>query len=146
MQAEKNNTKQKGEVAEAVVLAELLKLGFTVLLPHGDNQRYDLVVDFRKTFVRLQVRRARLDKKSARLEFTTKSSRWSGKAYRLTYYTKEDVDFFAAWCPGPDKVYIVPIEEAGRSSVTLRLGPTRNGQVKRTRQAVDYELQQGSFD
>lgn len=38
-------TKQKGDVSEAVVLAELVKLGFSVLQPFGDNQSYDLVVE-----------------------------------------------------------------------------------------------------
>ena len=31
-------TKKKGDVTEAVSLAELIKLGFVVLVPFGDNQ------------------------------------------------------------------------------------------------------------
>lgn len=41
------DTKSIGEITEAVVLAEFLKAGFPVLLPFGDNQRYDAVVEVR---------------------------------------------------------------------------------------------------
>ena len=37
------DTKTAGEITEAVVLAEFLKAGFPVLVPFGDNLRYDLV-------------------------------------------------------------------------------------------------------
>jgi hypothetical protein len=38
------NTKSIGEISEAIVMAEFLKAGFPVLLPFGDNRRYDMVV------------------------------------------------------------------------------------------------------
>lgn len=38
-------TKQKGEIAEANVIAILLEKGYAISKPLGDNQPYDLVLD-----------------------------------------------------------------------------------------------------
>ena len=50
--------KSIGEVSEAVVMAEFLKAGFPVLLPSGDSQRYDLVVEAGGSFLRVQCKTA----------------------------------------------------------------------------------------
>lgn len=39
------HTKVTGDTTEAIVLAEFLKAGFPVLLPFGENHRYDLVIE-----------------------------------------------------------------------------------------------------
>src|SRR5262249_30713483 len=52
------NTKSIGEVSEAIILAEFLKAGFPVLLPFGDNQRYDMVVEVGGRFLRVQCKTA----------------------------------------------------------------------------------------
>jgi hypothetical protein len=39
---------------EALIVSELLKQGLHVLLPHGFNRRYDLVLDLNDRFVRVQ--------------------------------------------------------------------------------------------
>jgi hypothetical protein len=48
------NTKSTGDISEAVVMAEFLKAGFPVLLPFGDNQRYDMVVEVSGRLLRVQ--------------------------------------------------------------------------------------------
>ncbi len=48
------NTKQIGEITEACILAILLKAGYVVLTPFGDNQRYDLVIERDGVFQRVQ--------------------------------------------------------------------------------------------
>lgn len=40
-------SKNKGELVEAVVLAELMKREIAVSLPFGDNQRYDMILDIK---------------------------------------------------------------------------------------------------
>ena len=39
------NTKAAGSATEAVVMAEFLKAGSPLLMPFGENSRYDLVVE-----------------------------------------------------------------------------------------------------
>ena len=56
MIAKNYDTKTKGEIAETFVLANLIKEGFTVSLPYGENSRYDLVIETSKGFKRIQVK------------------------------------------------------------------------------------------
>ena len=53
------NSKHVGDTSEAQVIAALLKMGKNVLLPFGDNQRYDVVIEEKGKFIRIQVKTAR---------------------------------------------------------------------------------------
>ena len=53
------NTKAIGEISEAMILAEFLKAGIPVLMPFGDNQRYDMVVEAGGQFLNVQCKTAR---------------------------------------------------------------------------------------
>ena len=112
------NTKGIGEVSEGIVLAHLLKSGRTVLLPFGNNQRYDLVVDEDGTFVRVQVKTGRLERGC--VVFNTSSvNGFTGK--RTTYAGTADV--FMVYCPATGGVYRVPVAECGASMMSLRVDP-----------------------
>lgn len=137
-------TKQKGDVTEAVVLAELTKRGFVVLLPFGDNQSYDLVVDLNSTFIRIQCKTGWL--KSGSIAFKTVSTlpRSNGQQHvHRSYDGKADV--FAIFCPQTDDVYIVPIDSAAKNTGNLRIQPTKNGQAKGVVWAKDFVLSENSF-
>ncbi|MGH9941854.1 MAG: group I intron-associated PD-(D/E)XK endonuclease [Pyrinomonadaceae bacterium] len=49
-------TKQKGLQAELYVAHLLVRQGFTVLMPYGEDVRYDLVSEKRGVFKRVQVK------------------------------------------------------------------------------------------
>jgi hypothetical protein len=51
---------QKGAVAEAAITAIVIELGFTVLRPLCEGQRYDLVIDLKPRLLRVQCKWARL--------------------------------------------------------------------------------------
>ena len=53
------NTKDVGDKTVAMVLAALVRKGKTLLLPFGDNRRYDLAVDEGGRLVRVQCKTAR---------------------------------------------------------------------------------------
>lgn len=48
------STKYKGNIAETQILADLIKKGFIVSIPYGEDTRYDLVVDTGKVLLRVQ--------------------------------------------------------------------------------------------
>jgi hypothetical protein len=48
------NTKQLGDETEAHVLTALIGAGYTVSVPFGDNERYDLVLDTGERFLKAQ--------------------------------------------------------------------------------------------
>lgn len=41
------NSKNKGNIGEAIILAEFIKYGIQVSLPFGDNARYDMIADIK---------------------------------------------------------------------------------------------------
>jgi PD-(D/E)XK nuclease superfamily protein len=46
------------------------------------------------------------------------------------YYSPQDIDAFAAYCPAVDKCYFLPIEAfANRIAIQLRLKPTKNNRT-----------------
>jgi hypothetical protein len=136
MQA-RQTPKSIGENSEAQVLARFLRHGEVVLLPFGDNQRYDMVLDRQGVFVRIQVKTGRL--RGGAVRFSTASS-GSTTDHRTRVGYQGTADLFAIYCPELDKVYLVPVAECGGCEHTLRIDPARNGQVRGTRLAADYEF------
>ena len=130
------NTKAIGELSEAFVLAHFLKLGWIVLQPFGDNQRYDLVIDRGNGFETVQVKTAKLH--GSILYFKTCSSyahRGNGKKGY-----KGQVDLFATYSPELNKVYLMPVDIIGSSSCSLRIEPSKNHQQKKTHLASEFEI------
>lgn len=126
-----------GTRTEAIVIGELVRRGYRVLLPFGENQRYDLVLDIGGSFFRVQCKTGRL--RSGCVVFSAKSVRCNTRQAVIRDY-EGDVELFVVHCPETDRIYAIPIHEATRTQGTLRIDPTGNGQDKRVRWARDYEL------
>jgi hypothetical protein len=138
----RTHAKTVGDVSQAHVLARLIEHGKEILVPWGENQRYDLVIDGFGHFVRVQVKTGRLRKGS--IVFNTCSlsyhhpSNQGTKQYRHDY--RGDADLFGVYCPETRGLYLVPVHEAGKRSCALRVDPPHNNQSKKIRWARDYEL------
>ena len=130
------NPKAKGEKAEGSVLSRLLARGLTVLKPMGDNQRYDLVLESKGKFYRIQVKKARLHNGVliADAESSTAHRTNGGKQ---SY--KGQVEYFAYYYPPLDKIYIIPVNSLN-GSIALRLTPPKNKQIRGVKYAKDFEL------
>jgi hypothetical protein len=77
----KQNNKTIGERSEAIIMAKLLEVGYGVLMPFGDNRRYDLVIeDADGKFYRIQCKTARLMNGGACVNFATASTYYHTKA------------------------------------------------------------------
>jgi hypothetical protein len=132
---EKPNPKAIGEISEGIVLAELLKRQVPVLLPFGNNQRYDLVAEEDGTFVRIQVKTAWWV--NGCIAFKTNSvNAFTGR--RRTYEGQADV--FMVYSAHTSKVYRVPVSDCGTSETRLRIEASRGGATSRIRWAGSYEL------
>ena len=132
----KPNPKAIGERSEAIILAHLLRRGAVVLLPFGNNQRYDLVVDLGGGLFKRGQCKTALHRKG-RVEFWSCSS--SG-ARRQRHHYRGQADVFWVYCSDLDKVYEVPVDAVGAAKVHLRTAPTSNGITKNLRWARDYEI------
>jgi PD-(D/E)XK endonuclease len=126
-----------GQRTEAIILGELVRRGYRLLVPFGVNQRYDLVVDLEQGFVRAQCKTGRLHQGVVR--FPTRSIRTNRKRVIKRGYVG-DADVFMVYCPENGQIYSVPVEAAPADCMHLRVKPPLNGQVRGIRWAKNFEL------
>ena len=118
-------------------MAAFVKSGYSVLLPFGDNQRYDMVIDRGKGFERVQCKTGRL--RDGAIRFNTYSSYAHRGKPRRTY--DGQIELFAVYCPDNDAVYVIPIKEVDVSTeLSLRVASPKNSQSLRVRWAKNYLL------
>lgn len=128
------NTKRKGNITEALILSEFIKRGIPTLIPFGDAEPYDLVIDYKDRFIKIQCKTCRIYRKN--IEFNTVCTSHNTKNYIDNHYEGK-IDFFATIYNGI--VYLVPIEESTKTKCRLRInGPNKNG--PKGKQAIEYEL------
>ena len=130
-----SSPKAVGERSEAMVLAALLKEGFPVLIPFGDNQRYDLVVETAQGFIRVQVKTGGY-RRGAVCFWSCSSEAHRGRS-RRGY--RGEAEVFGVYCPYLNRVYFVPVAAAPQRQVVLRVEPSGNRQAKNVRRAQEYE-------
>jgi hypothetical protein len=106
------------------------------LVPFGENQRYDLVLDLGSSFLRVQCKTGRL--RNGCIEFNARSVRVNTRRTFTRDY-KGEIELFMVRCPETGGIDAIPIDDA-RTHGTLRVDPTANRQSKRVRWARDYEL------
>lgn len=130
----KENSKSIGEKSEGMVLSRFLQMGWVVLMPFGDNQRYDFVIDKGFGFEKIQVKTGRL--KDGCIKFPACSSSVHRKNGVRKNYIGE-VDFFAVYCPETKSCYLLPVGSLTNKG-TLRVENSKNGQKKKVVLAKDY--------
>ena len=112
--------------------------GFELLLPFGENTRFDLVIEVNSRLVKVQCKTGRL--KNGAIFFSPCSTyghhRHAAKARRA--YT-DQVDFFGVYCPETGGAYLVPIADVlAKTRAALRVSPSRNRQTRGVRFAAEY--------
>ena len=134
------NSKQLGNVTEVQVMLGFLQLGYNVLTPYGDCERYDFVADVNGKFVKIQVKSSKVSDDGTKFSFNTASTHYSdGKCVHHSY-SKEDIDYFATVYN--NQVYLIPVEECSSRSQSLRLVPAKNGQTRGVKWVKDYRLEE----
>jgi PD-(D/E)XK endonuclease len=120
--------------------------GNAILIPFGENTRYDLVVDYGSKLSRVQCKTGRL--RNGVVRFATCSSyahHPNSKVMQRDY--EGQIDEFAVFCPDLGTVYLVPIEDvATKREGCLRVTPALNAQRKRIRLATAYEIARIEID
>ncbi len=138
----RHHTKDKGDLAVAQVIADLIGHGIQVCLPISEHLPFDLVAvspSF-KELTRVQVKYAAA--KGGVLKLLLRSSHADHRGVHHRRVRLDEIDAFALFCPEAGTVYYIRRDEipAGlQCDAALRLGPTKNGQVKRTRSAAKFE-------
>ena len=132
------NTKDIGDVSVGKIIGRLVKEGRTILLPFGDNARYDLVLDDQGIFTRVQCKTGHPIGNA--IHFKTVSTNYKKGSWVLKNYVG-DVDVFAVYCPETDEVFMVPMSVIeNRNSLSLRLCPPLRPNGKRMVYAKDFVI------
>lgn len=129
-----------GAISQAKVVAALIEAGKQVLLPAIAGGPYDLVIEERERFFRVQCKTGRLFRGAIWFRTCHFRARARETAWKRRVKTYEGaVDFFGVYCPDNGSVYFVPIEDVGsQTACWLRVDPPKNNQNKRIRWAREY--------
>lgn len=131
----KYDPKGKGETSQAIILAELLRRGLKILMPFGDNQRYDIVLDDKGVFERIQCKTGRL--RGGTIRFATCSTYGHRGRNRKTYVG--EVDSFLVYCPETHEVYKIDMKTIGNQiECSLRVDPPKIKSNKVIKNAKDF--------
>jgi len=129
-----HHTKDKGDLGVAKVYADLVGRGFHALMPMTEHAPFDLVA-YQRAFHRVQVKYRSARGGSITVHFR---SMWADRhGTHVARLDKDEVDVVAIYCPETDACYYLR-PDAFQSSVTLRVLPSANGQVRGVRSASLY--------
>lgn len=132
----KRDTKRIGVISELHAILALSKRGYQILVPFGENQRYDFVMDDGHTLSRVQVKTGQM--RGGYIKYHCVSTHGHRGRPARPYFGQ--IEYLAVYCPGTGKVYLLPEKELTATSAHLRLSPPRNNMVKTIRWARDFEL------
>jgi len=118
------HTKLKGDIGELIAAQELLRRGWHVAFPYGENLKYDLIIEKDGDIKRAQVKTVM--PKNGVLHINCRSSNnWS-----VVHYDKNDFEVLIAVDLNTSKVYFIPSKKIGRNLINIRIEPTKNFQKK----------------
>jgi len=131
--------KQKGDLAEMLVAADLVRRGYKVAIPFGEDWDYDLIVERRGRLERVQVKYTESNGSVICVRARTHSLT-NGRVIAVKRYTAAMIDWLAVYDRTSDRCYYIRADLLGdgMNSVSLRLAPARNRQRKGVRLAADY--------
>jgi hypothetical protein len=113
-----NNSKDTGDETEAKILHRLASCGYSVSIPFGDNDKYDLVVDDGNRLYRVQCKTG-WTTKNGTIRFNTHSQTTDeGDYHESTYHGK--IDAFIVRYPKNEKLYWIDIDDAADKKMVLR--------------------------
>ncbi|UPV76081.1 group I intron-associated PD-(D/E)XK endonuclease [Halorussus limi] len=129
--------KERGQQTEAAIIFEFIRNGLTALEPFGDNERYDVVVEESGHFYRVQIKTGRIE--NGRVQFETRSSGTLTRKVEKEGYEGE-IDVFAVYSPEIERSFVVPIADAPKTSMGIRVEESEKTSPN-VNWAADYALE-----
>ena len=134
----RHHTKDKGDEGLGQVIGDLMSNGVQVAVPLSEHLPFDLIaISEQGDMRRVQVRyRASAD--AAQLSCRL-GGWWADRHGNHQHvFDPSAIDVLAIYCPSPRTFVYLLTDELPSTHVNIRLARTRNGQVKRTRDACEY--------
>jgi hypothetical protein len=131
----RHETGWKGDIGVAKATAELLRQGYSVLVPVASTSPFDLVAYRDEKFVRIQVKYRKA--KNGAIEVRSRRSIVTNGKITQRSLTTDECDMICAYCPDTDECYFFRCG-GSKNALTLRFSAPSNGLVKRIHWAKDY--------
>ncbi|ELZ06868.1 MULTISPECIES: group I intron-associated PD-(D/E)XK endonuclease [Natrialba] len=112
------NSKDIGDETEAKAIATLLSCGYSVSIPFGDNDKYDLLVDNEGEIYRIQCKTGWENKKNT-FRFNTHTQTTRNGTYHEDIYQGE-IDAFFVYYPENGTFYWIDATDATEQKMELR--------------------------
>jgi len=135
--------KQKGDISELRSFSKLTELGYNVYTPVGEDTRSDCIVESDDRLLRIQIKTARYVDES-KIRFNCSSTRSNFTEHSTESYT-DDIDAFIVFNPDTENFYYIPIDDAPKTGMYLRIKPPKNQQCKNINMAEEYRLEENIF-
>ena len=133
------NSSQLGNIGEARVLSEFVKLGVPCYIPYGDGNTADLIAEFGGKLNRIQIKTTTSLNKAGAMEW--KVTRQEGYHGNRVQYNTNDIDYFAFYCLETDMVCLVPFDENfPTSTLSIRLDNYSGNRLSTMRFAKDFQI------
>ncbi len=131
------NTTARGDLSELEIAIALTRSGLTVLRPLSSGLRYDLAVDNGDgTFMRIECKTGMF--KDGVIYFRAHNAD-ARRPNGVPYWGQ--IEAFGVYCPQLKQAFLIPSAALRTSSTArLRVGPTRNGQVKNVQLADPFRI------
>lgn len=112
------NSKRQGDETESKVIHELIARGYSVSVPFGDNDKYDLIVDIDGQLYRIQCKTAWQNKQET-IRFNTHTQTTNqGEYFEETYHG--EIDAFVVRYPETEQLYWIDVTDATGQKMELR--------------------------
>ena len=128
-------TKEKGDIGVSMIMSDILKRGYKVAIPVGEDWRFDLIVYRNEKLERVQCKA--VTPSNGVLIVPCRSS----NNYSILKYKSTDFEWIGVFDLSDYKCYYIPSNICGngeRSVLNLRLNKPKNGQKKGIVLACDY--------
>lgn len=129
---------QKGQIAVSKAQVRAIELGYNPSIPVMDC-RYDIVIDDNQRLWRVQVKSTNRKPAHSTGAVTAQLTYETRKRRKIITYNKDEVDALIVYIPKLDKLcWFLPEMFVGKSGLTIRIEPTKNGQKSKIILASDY--------
>lgn len=133
-----NNSSTIGNIGEAVAISEFTKRKIPVLIPFGQNTPYDLVIQYKNRFYKVQCKTTEKVLGNSTMRFhTCRTNGFTGQRHK---YCENEIDLFFLYCIENGYIGLLKIDDTTGDEFAIRLAATKNNQTKGIHMATDYDL------
>ena len=120
-------------------MTRLYELGYSISIPFGNADKYDLIIDVNDKLYKVQIKHSTIYyddlQKPAYIKFRCTWQTHNTQGYLKQQYNANEINFFATFYDG--ECYLVPQHECSNEKA-LRIQPPKNGQIKGISFLKDY--------